>query len=52
MATDPLMNDATRIEPILRRSPALVEYLYCDAPLDHAADVAAIANVCALVLGK
>jgi len=49
---DPALNDASRIEPILRSSPALIEYLRCDAPVETAADSPALAGVCAMVPGK
>lgn len=49
---DPAMNDPTRIDPIVRRSPALIEYLRCDAPIENDATAAALAHVCAMILGK
>ena len=48
----PAMNDPTRIDPILRSSPALIEYLRCDAPTENDANAAALAHVCAMVLNK
>ena len=49
---DPELNEESRIEPILRSSPALIEYLRCDAPVENIADLPPLANVCAVVPAK
>jgi hypothetical protein len=52
LRADPLLADAPRIEPVLRSSARLLEFLRCDVRLDDPGRDAAVQRMCAMVLGK
>lgn len=47
-----VIEDQRRIEPVLKSSAQILEFLRCDVRLDHPGRDAAVQRICAAILGK
>lgn len=47
-----VIDDATRIEPVLKSSAQILEFLRCDVRLDDPGRDAAVQRICAAIIGK